>query len=82
MNPEEQRMLRESLALGKENNELLKKLYRGALWGRAIKIVYWVVILGVSFGALFFLKPYLETLQGVYGGFQETQTNVKNLFSF
>ncbi len=82
MTPEEQQMLREALELSRKNNETLNKLYRAAIWGRAIKILYWAVIIGVSFGALYFVKPYLETLQGVYGGSETTKTNVRDLFSF
>ncbi len=82
MTPEERQMLRESLELSRKNNELINKMYRASLWGRAIKILYWLLILGVTLGSLFFLQPYIDTLKGVYGGFNDSQAQMKDLFNF
>ncbi len=80
MNPEERKMLEEALALARENNVVLKKLRRGAMWGRAMHIVYWVIIIGTTIGAFYFIQPMLEQLGSIYGGFSETNAQFQELF--
>lgn len=80
MNPEEQKMLQEALTLSRENNEILKKLYRTTMWGRAFRVVYWLVIIGVTVGSFYLIQPYVDQLQGAYGQIQETQSQFGDLF--
>ena len=82
MSPDERQMLRVALELSRKNNEVLNKLYRATLWGRAIKFVYWLLLIGVTVGSFYFLQPYFETLMGVYGGVTSTQNQVKEFFQF
>jgi len=66
-----QRRLRETRQLAEDNNELLRKVY-GILWrGRVFRILYWVIIIGVAIGAFYFLEPYLDQANTLYGSFQE-----------
>ena len=58
------------LALTEENNKMLKSLRRSMLISRFLTVFYWVIIIGASIGALYFVRPYIETLQGLYGGMQ------------
>ena len=46
-----------------ENNKLLRKLHRGMITRRIMTTLYWVIIIGISVGALYFLQPYIELLQ-------------------
>jgi len=64
--PEQEKDLKEALRLSKENNEILRKMRRSMLWNRVFKIVYLVIILGVTFGAYYFVQPYLEGVLGSY----------------
>ena len=50
---------------------MLHKMRRTALWGRLFHFFYWAVIIGLSIGAYYFVQPYVEQLQGVYGGLKE-----------
>ena len=81
MTPEERQMLRESLELSRKNNEILHKLYRATLWGRAIKGLYWLILIGITVGSFYFIQPYIDTLTGVYGGVTDTQAQVKEFFT-
>lgn len=47
----------------RENNKLLRKLHHGMIIRRVMSISYWLVIIGISIGALYFLQPYIELLQ-------------------
>jgi len=77
MTPDERRLLEETAELAEENNKLLKKLHRAAIWSRAFRVVYWAVILIAGFGAYYFIQPYIEALQSTYegirGGVQSVQ---------
>jgi len=63
MTPAEEKKL---LELVKENNEILHKMRRSLFWGRVFKAVYLIIILGVTFGAYYFIQPYLEGVLGTY----------------
>lgn len=80
MDPNEQQQLKEALELSRENNRLLKKMWRVTQWGRAVKALYWLVIIGVTIGAFYFLQPYVDTLQEVYGGLQGAQGQFRAFF--
>ena len=68
MDPEVKHLLEENLRISKENNELLIKVRNVQRWAQITKVFYWIAIIGVSFGALFYLKPYLGNLINVYSG--------------
>lgn len=80
MTPDEQRQLKEALELSRANNILLRKMWRAVQWGRAIKGLYWIVIIGIAIGSFYFLQPYIDTLESLYGGLQGAQGQFKNLF--
>jgi len=47
---------------------MLRKMRRAALWTRAWHLLYWLIIVGISVGAYFYVQPYVEKLQSIYGG--------------
>lgn len=63
MTPEERKMLEEVRALAQENNEVLKSIQRSQRAGAVFKIIYWVIILGLSFGAYWLIQPYVNMLK-------------------
>ncbi len=77
MTPEERQLLIQTHRLAEENNTLLRKMRRAALWGRVWHIMYWTVIIGLSIGAYYFVQPYVEQVQGVYGGFQSDVSSIR-----
>ena len=68
MDQNEKRILRETLEIAKENNEMLKKMRRGQFIGNVARIFYWVIILGASFGAYYFIQPYIEMYKSLLFG--------------
>lgn len=77
MSPEERQILIQTHRMVEENNQLIRKMRRAALWGRLWHILYWVIIIGASLGAYYFIQPYVEQVQGVYGGLKQDLTNVR-----
>ena len=80
MNPDEQRQLKEALELARENNAIIKKMWRATQWGRAIKALYWLIIIGITIGAFYFLQPYVDLLENVYGGLSGAPEQFRALF--
>jgi len=67
MEPEEREMLKKTLELAQENNKMLHSIRRGMFWGRVIRVVYWVVIIGAAVGVYYYIAPYLDSAVGAYG---------------
>jgi hypothetical protein len=65
MNPEERETLRRVALLAEENNVLIKKMRRNAHISVAFRAAYWIIFLGVSFGAYYFIQPYVERIMPI-----------------
>ncbi len=78
MDPVDRDMLKKVVELSEENNRMVHKLYRSWWWGRVWKSLYWVVIIGVAFGAFYFLQPYFDKIKGAVDGVRSPIETVKN----
>ena len=72
MTPEERSLLQRTYVLAEENNAILRGIRRANRWGIAVKVFYWVIILGVTFGAFYFLQPYIESTLDLVDQAQES----------
>ncbi len=79
MDPDVKRLLEENLALSKENNELLKKVQRVQRWAQITRYVYWFIIIGFTFGAFYFVEPYLGSILNVYTGGTSNINSLKDV---
>ncbi len=82
MNPDEKNMLARALKLAEENNELLVKINRRARMGNILQVLYWLLIIGLSFGAYYFIQPYINWLASALGGSStpsSTSLNIEGL---
>lgn len=68
MNPEERSLLERTHKLCEENNTILRSIRRTTRWGAAFKVAYWLVIIGLSVGAFYFIQPYVEFMKSAFGG--------------
>ena len=64
--PELKNLLHEDIRLAEENNVLLRKLYRRTHWVFILSLLKWIILVGVTSGAFYFLKPYIETFSNSY----------------
>jgi hypothetical protein len=55
-------ILEENLKLTKENNKILRKMQSAMRWGRVVKFFYWIIIIGISIGAYYYIQPLLDSL--------------------
>ena len=70
MTPEERSLLERTHKLAEENNEILRSIRRTNRFSVIMRVLYWAIILVVSFGAYYFIQPYLETMLGAYDQIQ------------
>lgn len=63
-------ILEQNTALLKENNLLLKKMYRNSVLGFWFRVLWYVMLLGLPFALYFYvLEPYFTALGSSYKTF-------------
>ena len=67
MEDSDRKLLEEVLKLSRENQRMIKRMYRSQWWSRVWKSLYWLIILGITFGSFYFLKPYIDTIMDLLG---------------
>ena len=80
MTPEERELLQRVANQVDENNQILRGIRRVQRFATVYRIVYWVLIIGLSFGAFYFIQPYINMLKSVSSGnldkvLDQTQNN-------
>lgn len=79
MNPEEKQLLEKTYEIEKENNHILKGIRSSNRWNNFFKIFYWILIIGISVGAFYFVEPYVNKLLDTYKGIQGDFQGVKSV---
>ncbi|MEL6805258.1 MAG: hypothetical protein AAFO91_15915 [Bacteroidota bacterium] len=68
---EMRKLLERNAELLEDNNRLLKKIYRNELWGFWLRIIWFLVIIGMPFALYFYvLEPYFTALGSNYEVFK------------
>ena len=79
MTPEEREMLKKTLELAQENNKMLHSVRRSMFWGRVIKTIYWIIIIGAAIGLYVVIDPYINGAVDAYGN---VKTGLKSFGDF
>jgi hypothetical protein len=66
MDPESKKLLEETFALAEENNKILHSMRRSMRLARVMSVLYWVIIIGISVGAFYFIQPYFNKIMDLY----------------
>ena len=64
-----------------ENRILLKKIERRLRWGQWIRIIYWIIIVGIGVLGYYAAAPYLRQAEATYEGIESSVGNFADLFS-
>ncbi len=75
--PEESKKLDEVYELTRENHDMLKKVRRVQKNAMTVRVIYWLVIVSMAFGAFYYIKPYVESLVSVYTDTTNTIGNIE-----
>lgn len=65
-----------------ENTRILKRIQLSNRASLVLRVLYWVVILGASFGAYYLVQPYVEAIKGSVGGTSGDTTTTTEPFTF
>ena len=63
MDPESKQLLQNTFNLAEENNKMLRKMRRAQKMASFMRIIYWLIIIGIGIGAFYFLQPYINQIQ-------------------
>lgn len=66
MEPELRGNIRELLELTRENNKILHKINNRARWAFFGTLIYWLIVIGVTVGAFYYLQPFFQALLDNY----------------
>ncbi|MFA4890555.1 MAG: hypothetical protein WC587_02930 [Candidatus Paceibacterota bacterium] len=72
-------LLQKNLETSQESLEILKKMNRARMVGNVLVFLKWVVIIGLSYGAYYFIEPYLKTLTGGLDSINSGMEQVKGI---
>lgn len=74
------REMKELLELTRDNNKLLHKMRRHAIYGNIMRLFYWAVIFGVPVALYYYyLQPYLGQLMDTYDTVKGGAEGLQNL---
>jgi hypothetical protein len=73
----------EMLRLLRENNEILKKLYRHSVIALILRFVWYAILIGMPFALYFYvLEPYFEAFGSNYDTFRQGMAEIPGFKSF
>ena len=81
MDPQSKKLLEETHALAKENNNMLHKIRHAQKTASFLRSIYWLIIIGLGIGAFYFTQPYVESVTTFFKDTGTTINNFKNTFS-
>lgn len=79
MSPEEKELLERSVTLAEDNNRMLHSMKRSIFWSHVMSVLYWLLVIGISVGAFYFLQPYIDQLTKMYGSASTVLKEFQNL---
>ncbi|MCX6731478.1 MAG: hypothetical protein NTX55_00600 [Candidatus Parcubacteria bacterium] len=66
-------LLQKNLETSQESLKILKKINRGRLVGNFFSFLKWVVIIGATVGAFYYLQPYIDKIPSLLNEIQNIQ---------
>ena len=77
MDPESKRLLQETFDLAEENNKILHGLRRSQRIASFMRILYWVIIISVTFWSFYLIQPYINKVLELYNSVSSTEQKLK-----
>lgn len=67
------KLLQKNLEVSEESLKILKKINRAAVMGRVFRFFKWLIIIGISVGAFYYIEPYIGQLTDLLKQLQKLQ---------
>jgi hypothetical protein len=81
MTPEEKSLLERTYKMAEENNAMLHSIRRSGRFAIIMRIVYWAVIILLSFGAYYLIQPYVNFLMNTLGSLSSSTNGTSSASS-
>jgi hypothetical protein len=81
MTPEEKELLKRAVAIGEENNDILRSMQRSQRLASIARWIYWIFIIGSAVGAYYLIQPYINAITGAAGGAKSSWSDILNSFN-
>ncbi len=72
-------LIEKVLRVSQENNVMLRRMQSRARWGTLFRAFYWILIIGLSLGAFYFVQPYIEAIGGNAEQFKTSVDTLRSL---
>lgn len=72
-------LLEKNLEVSKENNALLKKIWGSIKINRFFTLLHWILIIGITLGAYYYVQPYIENFLSLYKSVNEATSVINGL---
>lgn len=82
MDSEIKELLRRNIKISEENNLLLRKMHRSAVWSSFFRVIYWVIIIASGVVSYYYAQPYIDKAIILYNDVQAGANKVKSFGSF
>ena len=70
-------LLRRNLEVSQASLKILKKMHRARIWGTLFKIIKFIVIVALSYGAYYYIEPYLRGVMDMLSGISQGAGQIK-----
>ncbi len=67
------------MQLTEENNRMLRRIRRAAFWTGISRIIYWIILIGISVGAFYYIQPYIQQFWDTYKALESTGAKVQGI---
>lgn len=72
MEPDDKKLLKKTLKTAETNQEILRKLHRGVVWGRIFRVLYILIVIGAAVGVFYFVQPLIEDIREGFSDFSSS----------
>lgn len=69
-------MLKANLEIAKDSNRILRKMERAQRNATIARVIYWILILGITIGAFYYIQPYINKFTALVPGLDKALSNL------
>lgn len=73
--------LKKLARLTEENHTILKRVDRRARMAIWVSVMKWIIIIGITIGAFYYIQPFLEQISALYQQITGTKVDFMSLFN-
>ena len=78
MDPESKKLLENTFVLAQENNKMLRKVRSIQKWGVFWSLLKIILIIGITLGSFYFLRPYIDKIKDLYNSISGVQQKLND----